>query len=219
MKISILKIQKLLRLSRVGTPDRRVARKLKLAKTTVRKYRKQSGIQPIGHALRHSESVLKFINGKAKCRRCGFFKSKKQFRPLTRNVCADCQNERQTHHLHTDLRRYFNRKLCIARILARKKNLPFRMTTEELLVMYESQERKCFYTDYPMVSNAGRDSAGKRRSVSIDKIVPKLGYTPKNIVLCTTQANLIKNDQTLAEMKMWMPTWHRRLVDAGKARR
>ena len=32
-----------------------------------------------------------------------------------------------------------------------------------------------------------------------------------NVVLCSGQANLIKNDQTLAELKLWMPDWYDRI--------
>jgi len=214
VKISYSKLRKLLKLSRLGLPDRRVARRLNIAKTTVGSYRKKFKIKPAGHALRHAETILRSVNGVAKCRRCQRARDKESFRLPQLNVCSECQNQRQTFHLHTNLERYFGRKLAIARLYARRKNLPFELTTGDLVTMYNAQKRLCFYTDYPMVPNAGRKN--KRQSVSVDRVVPEAGYTLGNIVLCTSQANLIKNDQTLEELRDWMPAWHKRLVEAGK---
>lgn len=211
-KLPDLVVGRIVELSRSGLPDRRVAKLLDIAKTTVGTYRRESGIAANGHALQTKEAGLVFTEGKAPCRWCLIPKSSESFR-VDKNVCADCENERQTFHLHTNLKRYFNRKAAIARDKAKKDGLAFDLTGEALLMMYEAQNRLCFYTDRPMNPNAGRGK--KRKSVSIDKIVPSLGYVLSNTVLCTTHANLIKNDQTLDELKEWGPLWYARLEAGG----
>lgn len=205
-------VNRIIRLLKQGLPDRRVAKLLGLGKTTMRDYRKQFKLPANGHALRKSEANLIFIDAKAKCRRCEIPKSKSQF-TQGRNVCKTCENERQKLHIHTNFLRYFSRKASSSRLWAEHRNIPFSINGQDLLDMYEYQNRKCFYTDRPMRPNAGLGN--KRECVSIDRIVPHLGYVLPNIVLCTTQANLIKNDQTLEELKEWMPGWYARLKSRG----
>ena len=54
-------------------------------------------------------------------------------------------------------------------------------------------------------------------SLSIDRIIPQLGYTPGNVVLCTNRANMVKSDLTLAEIKQWLPSWYTRIIKYWKS--
>lgn len=92
---------------------------------------------------------------------------------------------------------------------AREAGIDFDLTGEFLEGLWNAQNGLCFYTDYPMVSKLGVGISGN--TLSVDKIVPSLGYVQTNVVLCTQRANTIKNNLTLEEMKLWMPAWYARI--------
>ena len=48
--------------------------------------------------------------------------------------------------------------------------------------------------------------------LSVDRIIPELGYIKGNIVLCTQKVNLVKNNLTLREMSEWTPGWYGRVI-------
>jgi hypothetical protein len=92
--------------------------------------------------------------------------------------------------------------------------VPFTTTQDDWFEVYDRYEGKCFYTDIPMVWSAGH---GKdRNAVSVDKIIPEVGYARGNIVFCSNRANLIKNNMTLEEMQKWTPSWYTRIQDFRK---
>ena len=49
-------------------------------------------------------------------------------------------------------------------------------------------------------------------TISVDKVDPRGGYTPDNVVLCAARINSMKNDVTLEEMREWMPKWYERVI-------
>lgn len=93
---------------------------------------------------------------------------------------------------------------------ANSKSLPFDLTPEYLESLYDRQNGKCFYTDYDLQSDYGRGLS--QHSLSVDRVIPALGYVKENIVLCTIQANTVKNNLTLSELRLWIPSWYWRLA-------
>lgn len=97
------------------------------------------------------------------------------------------------------------------KIATRAKHLGvnFDLTPQYLSYLFRAQRYKCFYTDYDMNANYGMGHS--QYALSVDRVVPERGYVKDNIVLCTTQANSVKNNLTLSELKLWIPSWYDRL--------
>lgn len=95
------------------------------------------------------------------------------------------------------------------KLRASTAGIPYDLDAGFLSHLWDEQKGLCFYTDYDMVGAWG--SGLSINSLSVDKIIPELGYVKTNVVLCTQRANTIKNNMTLDEMKLWMPTWHARI--------
>ncbi len=87
------------------------------------------------------------------------------------------------------------------RCSCRRRGWSFDLTPDCVISMLDKQSGKCFYTDVPIFGS----------DMTIDRIIPSLGYVTSNIVLCTRRSNVMKSDATLDEMKLWMPDWHRRI--------
>ena len=92
---------------------------------------------------------------------------------------------------------------------AKEQGVPCDLTGDFLEALWQEQDGLCFYTDYEMVWRVG--SGLTINSLSVDKIIPERGYVQSNVVLCTHRANTIKNNLTLDEMKLWMPSWYERV--------
>lgn len=88
--------------------------------------------------------------------------------------------------------------------------IPFNITLEDVIWLWEAQQGRCFYTDEPLVF-ADRFSTPPN-SFSFDKIQPLRGYVRGNVVLCGVRANTLKGDMTLPEMKRYNQRWYRRIV-------
>ena len=160
----------------------------------------------------------KIVRGKMQCITC--YKSKRvtEFSKTSRNVlgrmhtCKACMADGTFIRLcGTDS--YFKQIASVHRSSCKARGLAFDLDWQFLKDVYEYQQGLCFYTDAKMRILRGQGHS--RLSLSIDRIVPAKGYIRGNIVLVTKRANLIKNDQTLDELKVWMPTWYQRLKDEG----
>jgi len=65
----------------------------------------------------------------------------------------------------------------------------FNLTYEQVLDIYNKQERKCFYSGLPFVVEKNHPM-----SISIDRIDSNKGYTIDNIALCVIAINIMKID-------------------------
>lgn len=78
---------------------------------------------------------------------------------------------------------------------APKRGLRFTLTIADLDAQYEKQNGLCYYTGIPLeLPDTTKSYTGneKNKNVSIDRLDSSLDYTPDNIVLCTYDANLAK---------------------------
>lgn len=64
---------------------------------------------------------------------------------------------------------------------AKTRDIPFDFSVEEFVNWYNSQRQCCVY-------------CGVEGKLSVDRIIPSLGYTKGNIVLACIKCNLIKSD-------------------------
>lgn len=126
-----------------------------------------------------------------------------------RSLCVHCLSEQKAQ---ARLKRPVWKERCtkIANRAA-SSGLDFDLTPDFMQDLFEKQEGKCFYTDYPMQPDYGKGLS--QHSLSVDRVVPAWGYTQSNIVLCTIQANTVKNNLTLDELRLWIPGWYARLAN------
>lgn len=160
----------------------------------------------------------RIIGDTMECTLCGVPKILDDFSETSRNVlgrmhaCKDCNAERLKLRLCRP-ESYFKHLASNLKHIAKSKRLAFNLDADFLQHLYEQQSGQCFYTDVDLRTVRGQGHS--KLSLSVDKIVPELGYVRHNVVLVTKRANLIKNDQTLDELQEWMPTWFLRLQEAG----
>ena len=91
---------------------------------------------------------------------------------------------------------YFNLKaaLRLRKGDANKKGIPFNITLDDLLPIPDA----CPIFGIPLgVGLPG----GSDYSVSIDRIIPSLGYVKGNVILISLKANRIKNDASPEELR------------------
>jgi hypothetical protein len=85
--------------------------------------------------------------------------------------------------------------LSRAKHRAKTLGVPFSLTIADIVV-----PSHCPVLGIPIIFNHGRKGYFPN-SVSIDRIVPSLGYVPSNIRIISARANLLKNDATAEELR------------------
>lgn len=199
-------------LLRTGMDDRAVARATHMAKSTVQAFRQKNGI-PANNKKKYLPRVMK--DGKVVCKTCDSPKPRSEFEKNEANVmgifysCKKCGYRQKNARLSHNLKSYLGLVISSKKHMCKKKNIPFNLTVEYLIELYGKQQGKCFYTDRIMTHDRGKGH--NPNSLSVDKIVSAKGYVEGNIVLCTSQANLVKNDLTIEEIRSWIPGWYSRL--------
>lgn len=125
--------------------------------------------------------------------------------------CYRCRNGRDNKRRNASSLEYFKEKSMRSSVRARRLSIPFDLTPDYLMRLYDMQDGLCFYTDIPMVLLFGQGRS--RHACSIDRVNYDGGYIQGNVVLATTRVNSMKLDATLDEMVTWMPEWHRRAME------
>ena len=97
-----------------------------------------------------------------------------------------------------DYKSYLTTNLPAIRSRAKKKEIPFDITCQDLIELAENQNFLCALTEEPMTFTVGIGTV--QTNCSVDRIVPSLGYIKENIQLVTLRANTIKNTATLNEL-------------------
>jgi hypothetical protein len=88
-----------------------------------------------------------------------------------------------------------------ARTRARKSNLPFEITQEDILELIGEGTCPVFGTPYNLTNDRERTDT----SASLDKFNPKLGYVRGNVAVISWRANNLKHDATTNEMlRLWV---------------
>lgn len=77
---------------------------------------------------------------------------------------------------------------------AKKRNLHFNITCEDIWNQYEKQNKKCYYTNLSVNFICAFSGNCKEQSASVDRIDSSKGYTKDNIVIVYKAVNLIKQD-------------------------
>ena len=169
----------------------------------------------------NKETSIKIIdkdNRLAECSDCKEVKSLDEFPTRTKSTgctyyftyCYECTYKKKSEYINSDINIFLSERYLKIKGASTKKNYIFNIAKEDFVSQYKSQNGMCFYTDLPMVCLWGH---GKQRdAVSVDKIIPELGYVKNNVVFCLNRINMAKHDFSLEEIKLWMPDWHRRIM-------
>lgn len=81
------------------------------------------------------------------------------------------------------------------RTSAKQQNLEFNLTPEFLKQLFIFQSGKCAIT--------GDEIIVKKGNVSLDKIIPKLGYVTGNVQWTNKKSNIMKQDMSMDELIIW----------------
>lgn len=79
-----------------------------------------------------------------------------------------------------------------------KRNIPFNLTLEDLQLLWNQQEGKCFYSGESIIFKVKRNKIKapmyelKNKYASLDRLNPKLGYEKNNVVWVWKAVNLCK---------------------------
>lgn len=123
--------------------------------------------------------------------------------------CKRCRKNQIYSVLNNNIASFLNDRWGKTKQRANKENIIFTITKDEFQKQYNLQGGKCFYTGEVMETKVG--SGKSRKSLSVDKIIPQLGYTNGNVVFCTNQVNTAKGDFTLEEIEKYMPGWYKKI--------
>jgi len=169
----------------------------------------------------NKNTSINIIDEKAKlaiCSVCNLTKSLNDFElckkrsgyVFYKTYCNACRSKKRNDYINSDIAKFLAQRLIVIKTSAKKYNIPFFLSKEDLISQYNSQNGLCFYTDIPMIWISGANK--HRDALSVDRIIPAKGYVNGNIVFCLNRINMAKNDLSLDEIKMWMPLWYDRIA-------
>ena len=130
------------------------------------------------------------------CSKCNAIKEQSEFRKrkgglisISYRSCVNKKYERDPAQAH----------LNAIRCRAKKNNLPFNLTIEDLAI-----PDMCPVLNIPLNKTWGHadQEDNKDSSPSIDRIIPSLGYVKDNVRIISCRANRIKTDSTLDEIRL-----------------
>lgn len=146
-------------------------------------------------------------DGKLKCHICNQYfdpnifhtagGSKYSIRDNRDTRCPNCkiqQNKltRSNYTNDTKLNKVLQARWFSAKDRASSKNIPFAITKEDLLSIWEKQQGLCAISKIPMTYEL--DSGRVFSNVSIDQKIPGKGYTIDNVQLVCMAVNQLKSD-------------------------
>lgn len=206
---------KLIEFHSQGLSDRKIAKILDVHHRTIAYNLKKLGLETNNPRKLKVEMVDEF---NAKCSKCCEIKHLSEFKmqrvdkkyEYRLTYCNTCRKQQQNENLRSSPEKFLKDRYNRLKRKCLKNRTILTITFEELYDQYVSQKGRCFYTDEIM--NVTVPSGLRKDCLSIDKVIPQLGYIKGNVVLCIWRINSIKSDATLEEMKEWMPNWYERIM-------
>ena len=140
----------------------------------------------------------------ARCKKCCYLDNKKTWAGL-----ADDERKRRINRAQEwkdgqirngNFKVYLTAKFASYKHHAKKKNLPFNLSTKYLIDLFEKQRRLCYYTGKPLVMRSNRglgeqciNLPDSHYQASLDRLIPERGYVEGNVVWCGWLVNTCKN--------------------------
>lgn len=211
---------KIIELNYQGLSNKEITIKLKLKKHTVKNtnklFRLKSNRKKSYFAI--SETHGKCFSCKKKILKSCFeeriyFNKNNEKDEWRDGTCKKCrykkrQSERQ-NRIAKDINYYLNLKFMFCKSRSKRNKVPFTIDLKYFINQYNKQNGLCFYSDKKMINSTSLNKCAE--TISIDKIIPTLGYVHNNIVFCCNRINFIKNNCSINEIKDWMPDWYIRI--------
>jgi hypothetical protein len=213
MKIDINQI---IALHATGLKDKEIGRKLGVCSDAIYYHRKRLGLPANGPT---KGSLVIDEDGNRECSKC------KEFYPpecyevdnsgSIRRMCYFCKREYSKQN-------YKNAKSTLEKSIvfrcrywknrAKDSNITYSIDYDYVMNILQQQNYKCFYSDKEMLLDGNRED--HNYSLSIDRVIPELGYIKGNVVFCIHKINMVKNNMTLEEMKEWMPRFYQKIIES-----
>ena len=151
------------------------------------------------------EQSEEWKDGKLLCHICGEYKYPSEFQNHAHYVyrnnkdkrCRKCKQEqnkevRSNYSEETKLYKVLQERWFGARDRATNKGIPFTITKEDLLELWEQQNGLCNISKIPMTYEL--DNGRVFTNVSVDQKNPGQGYTKENIQLVCSAVNQLKSN-------------------------
>lgn len=146
-----------------------------------------------------------------RCKKCNQKANKESWNKLSdvekKKRFSDNKSWRDDQIKKGNLKVFFTSKLCSYKGTAEKKNIPFDLTIDYLIELFENQNRKCYYTGKELTLHSNRGDGhqiikfGKYHyQASLDRLMPEKGYVKGNVVWCGWIVNTCKNLLTEQEL-------------------
>lgn len=200
------------RLHSEGLSNAAIARHMGINETRVGIVVRQLGFVP------NCNGRLKMVGDLGQCSKCektyplSKFTYKKS--SAIRTVCNNCQYQRRSQRLKGDPIKQMMYKASRCKSAAKKANTPYDIDAQYMMDLWQKQTGKCFYSDIDMELSFGKTAdVASHNGLSVDRVIPSLGYVRGNIVLCCTKLNCVKNNLTLAEVESYLPYWYKRIKE------
>lgn len=138
------------------------------------------------------------------CKRCGE-SNPDNFYPRRKNKCKKCVSADANNRYHnlseSDKRTYKDRmakwqddNIFRYRLLSAQARNDCSITEDDLRVLWERQNGKCYYSGLDMMLVRDR-----LYSMSIERLDSNMGYHLNNVVLCCSAVNRMKRDMSADE--------------------
>ena len=95
----------------------------------------------------------------------------------------------------------FGRAIQNARNRASKKDIPFDITKDYIMDLFDKQSGKCFYSGIELnVVKKNKNRTHDPFKMSLDCVDPELGYVKGNVVWCAYCVNALKLKMSINDM-------------------
>lgn len=142
-------------------------------------------------------------DGKLKCLKCGQYKNFDDFsvgmaksRNFRSTICKECEIQKKKKSVNNEINPYNYIKSLVnnAKTRSKLKNIEFNIDTDFIYELYEKQNHKCAISGIEMTYKKEKKNHSERNlfNISIDRIIPGLGYTKDNVQLVCNITNTIK---------------------------
>ena len=138
----------------------------------------------------------------SRCKKCNGLASKKSWSKKTteerRLIYREHGKWFEQQAQGGNLKAIIQHKLCSWKGNAKRKNVPFDLTTDFLINLWKGQKGRCYYTNKELniTSGQGRGDitlVSRPDQFSLDRLIPSLGYVRGNVVWCGWLINTMKN--------------------------
>ena len=95
----------------------------------------------------------------------------------------------------------FGRAIQNARNRSKKKNIPFELTKEYIVDLFERQDGRCYYSDIKLnIVKKNKERTHDPFKMSLDCVDSNLGYVKDNVVWCAYCVNALKLKMSKEDM-------------------